>query len=330
MTRGRIAALIIGVLMIAAACMHAGCSHGSDVSVDNAGVPEEFRVDFPTVAELSGEPTFELAADLPSVDSMTVYMVEHPVITADYVEEIGSRLGFEGPAGLIEGGANFSMVDGGTEEVRQLRVWVESGVVKYMVLEPDILYPPYQPSLPSEEEAKRIAFEFIDEAGLLPADYGDFSTSIDDIEVTIGGSYGIGKKGTGEVLEEYPAHLLVNFPRWIGGFPAIGSGIGARICDKGEVGQFVVVWREVSPYEEVAIKPGEQAYQELVTGKGSYHVPLDCERVVVEQVSLGYWVMESPDVRQDYVVPVYQFTGECLDKDGNYLEEFRGWCEALQ
>ena len=325
------------VLLIAAAGMYAGCSHASDVSIDNTAALQEFRIDFPSVAEPSGEPTFELAADLPSVDSMMVYRVEHPVITADYVEEIGRRLGFEGSAHLFEAttGTRITMIDEEPEEVRSLVVWVESdwvesGKIEYRINEPDMLYPGYPPSLPSEEEAKRIAFDFLEEAGLLPADYGEFSTVADDIEVG-----GVGRAGTGTYM--YTTHLLLGFPRRIGGFPVIGEfpihGLGyklwVRVCDKGEVGTASKSWKQVSPYQEVALKPAGQAYQELATGQGSYYVPWDCEKVVVEEVLLAYW-MEREAEPQDYVVPVYEFRGKCLDKDGNYLKEFCGWCVAPQ
>jgi len=134
-----------------------------------------------------------------------------------------------------------------------------------------------------------------------------------------------------EVVEEYVAHLLVRFHRQIDGFPTTGPGnqLGVRIGDEDEVITVLKVWREVTPYNEVVIKTTEQAYQELKSGAGSYDAPLDCEKVVVEQVYLAYW-MEPLDERQEYVVPVYEFKGKCLDKDGEYLEDFVGWCEAVK
>jgi len=44
---------------------------------------------------------------------------------------------------------------------------------------------------------------------------------------------------------------------------------------------------------------------------------------------LAYW-MEPLDEHQEYVVPVYEFKGKCLDKDGEYIEDFTGWCEAVK
>jgi hypothetical protein len=317
MSRKKIIGLIIPVLLIAAG----GC--------------------YPSGAGPSGNPGFELAAtDLPTNNTMMVYKVENPVVTTDSVREIGRKLGFEGSAGYVNGDTKIAMLDEGAEEVRQLSVWVDSGAVEYAIVYPDKLYPPEPPNLPSEEEAKQIAIDFLAQSGLLPPDStvgGSY-----EAEVVAGGTYGIEQEvpeevaeGGGEIepemVEEYVAHLLVRFHRQIDGFPVTGSGnqLGVRIGDEGEVITILKAWREVTPYSEVVIKTPEQAYQELKSGAGSYYAPLDCEKVVVEQVYLAYW-MEPLDEHQDYVVPIYEFKGECLDKDGEYLEDFVGWCEAVK
>jgi hypothetical protein len=326
MIKKKIIGLIIAVFLIAAA----GC--------------------YPPAAGPSGNPSFELAAtDLPTNNTMMVYKVENPVVTTDSVREMGRKLGFEGDAGYIDGETKIAMLDEGAEEVRQVSVWVNSGAVEYAIVYPDKLYPPERPNLPSEEEAGQIAIDFLARSGLLPADATEGGGC--EVEVVTGGTYGIerevpeegveeempeegmedgGETGP-EVVEEYVAHLLVRFHRQIDGFSVTGPGnqLGVRIGDEGEVVTILKVWREVTPYNEVVIKTPEQAYQELKSGAGSYDVPLDCEKVVVEQVYLAYW-MEPLDQHQENVVPVYEFKGKCLDKDGEYLEDFTGWCEAVK
>jgi len=316
MTRKKIIGIIIAVLLIAAG----GC--------------------YP-LAGPSGNPAFELAAtDLPANNTMMVYKVENPVVTTDSVREIGRKLGFEGGAGYIDRDTKIAMLDEGAEEVRQLSVWVNSGAVEYAIVYPDKLYPPEPPNLPSEEEAGQIAIDFLAQSGLLPPDSTVGGSC--EVEVVTGGTYAIeeeapqegveeGGETEPEVVEEYVAHLLVRFHRQIDGFPVTGAGnqLGVRIGDEGEVITILKVWREVTPYNEVVIKIPDQAYQELKSGAGSYDVPLDCEKVVVEQVYSAYW-MEPLDQHQEYVVPVYEFKGKCLDKDGEYLEDFVGWCEAVK
>jgi hypothetical protein len=327
MSKRKIIGIIIAVLLIAAGGsypLYSDLIRGSD---------ESFSVDFPSIEAPSGHPDFELAAiNLPSNNKMMVYKVENPVVTTDSVQQIGGMLGFEGSASYIDRGERIAMLDEGAEEVRHLSVFIESGAVEYIIVYPDKLYPAEPPNLPSEEEARQIAIDFLAQSGLLPADAkaGDSY----ETDVVTGGTCGIVEEGgetEPEVIEEYVAHLLVRFHRQIDGFPVTGSGnnFGVRIGDEGEVIAALNVWRAVTPYNEVIIDTPEQAYQELKSGAGSYYTPLDCEKVVVEQVYLAYW-MELLDQHQEHVVPIYEFKGKCLDKDGEYLEDFVGWCKAVK
>jgi len=267
---------------------------------------------------------FELAADLPLVDSMTVYRFEDPVVTIEYVEELGSRLGFADNASLHYSETSIVMTERGVDRVRQITVWVDTEAIRYQVIEPDIVYPYYPPSLPTEEEAKRIAYEFLRQTGLLPDGYIE-----DGIEAWPEVDYPFHEE------DGYTPYIVVSFPRQIEGLPVIervgGSGdlLRVYICDQGEVGMVEKFWRRIEPYEEVVVKPAKEAYQELVVGKGSWYVHLACETVIVEQVSPAYR-MGKPSIRQDYVLPAYQFKGKCMNENGEYMEEFSGWCEAIQ
>jgi hypothetical protein len=84
----------------------------------------------------------------------------------------------------------------------------------------------------------------------------------------------------------------------------------------------------MSPLSTGNIISQQKAYDDLIQGKGSLDVPLDCMQVVVEQVQLKYW-LDPPSEKQDYAVPVYEFKGQCLDKNGNHLEDFTAWTPAL-
>jgi hypothetical protein len=107
-----------------------------------------------------------------------------------------------------------------------------------------------------------------------------------------------------------------------------GSKIEVSIGDNGEVVRMLWGWRQMSPISDQNIISQKQAYEDLIQGKGSLDIPLDCDRVVVEQVQLKYW-LDPPSEKQAYAVPVYEFTGQCLDKSGRHLEDFTAWTEAL-
>jgi hypothetical protein len=334
MTRKKTIGITVAVLLIAIGSSYS--LYSNLFSGGNAG----FHVNFLYAAGPSSNPSFELTADdLPLDNEMMVYRVENPAVTTESVNEIGKKLGFEGGANYIDEKIKIAMLDEGAEEVRQLSVWVNSGAVEYAIVYPDKLYPLEPPNLPSEEEARQIATDLLAQSGLLPADAA-IGNGL-EAEVLAGGTYGVREKINKEVAEEgeeikqegdeeYVTHLLVRFHRQIDGFPVTGSGnkFGVRIGDEGEVVAILKVWREITPYNEVVINTPQQAYQELISGTGSYYAPLDCEKVVVEQVYLAYW-MEPLDQHQEYVVPVYEFKGKCLNKDGEYLQDFVGWSEAV-
>ena len=315
-----IGVILIGLMVVAGGFypLYADLVRGGEKGASGVGEGETFQVNLPASQAAAGDIAFELATEFPTVDNMMmVYRVKAPDITVEKAIEMGRKLGFEGGAGFIDDATKISMVDESGGEVSQFLVWVNSGALAYRFLEPDKLYPPAPPTLPTDEEAGEIATQFLAEAGLLPA-------GVHVSEVVEGGACG-GPEGS------YVAHLLVRFSYEIGGFPVTGVGdkFGVRIADKGEVVSVYIVWREVEPYKETSIKAPQEAYQDLVAGEGSYVTPSGCQRVLVESVSLAYW-MEGAYQKQEYVIPVYEFRGKCLDGQGNYLENFTGWCQAVQ
>jgi hypothetical protein len=310
--RKLIAVVLVGLMVVA------GGFYPVYADLVRDGEGETFQVNLPASQAAAGDIAFELATELPAVDNMImVYKAKAPDVTIDKVIEVGRKLGFEGGAGFIDDATKIAMLDESDGEVRQLMVWVNSGTLAFHWLEPDKLYPSAAPTLPTDEEAGKIATQFLAEAGLLPA-------GVHVSEVVEGGTYS-GPEGS------YVAHLLVRFSYEIDGFSVTGTGakFGVRIGDKGEVVDLYRVWRETEAYKEIPIKAPQEAYQDLLTGKGSYGTPSGCQKVVIDKVSLAYW-MEAADQKQEYVIPVYEFKGKCLDGQGNYLDDFTGWCQAVQ
>ena len=314
---------IILILCMALLALPAACSNPPDGAVPNGGdVPK------PVLPSPSGDerrhPEFELATDFPTVPEMvTVYRVIPPDITAEWVTELGRKFGFMGEAGSgvpnIISMSDLS-IDGKTR--RGLRVYTNSGGIRYNCpskLEPEE-YPDYPElpsvSLPSYEEAERIAVDFLSERGLLLPDM-----RVNYVDV--GGTYC-------DVI----THLLVRFRRDINGIPVTGPGhkFGVRIGEKGAIGEVFIVHREIEPYQDVPIKSTAEAYEDLKECKNSvgyYVLPLDCKKVVIEEIYLAYWMDPVRD-RQEYVAPVYEFTGECFDEAGNSIGDFTGWVQAMK
>jgi hypothetical protein len=288
-----------------------------------------------------------------------VYKIKSSDITAASVTALGRQLGFTGRASLSDDGTRYIMTAGSGDEEKQLAVWTASGAVEYGYVSPGKLYPSQPPSLPSQSQAETIAYDFLQQADLLPPDYLSLAKVEKDTTVAAGGGYSVSQITTAEAAppvaapapsapgapseeavpsvtsappaaQPVPTYWLVEFPYFIDGMEATGPGskIDVSVGDKGEVVKMVWSWRSTSPLGADNIISEQQAFQALTQGKGSIELPLDCRQVVVEQVQLKYW-LDPPSEKQNYAVPVYEFKGQCQDKNGHTLENFTGWAPAL-
>ena len=320
MTRRRIVTIVFIGLLICGGVLGIWASliSGSNTAENGYEAAREFRVDFPTILDPTGNPTFELSTSLPDADDvMMIQKVKQPNISVNTVTDIGSRLGFVGPTIDLHGKA-LLMANEGTE----LIVWLNAGAIEYN--NGDIVFPKEAPNLPSNEEVKRMATEFLTKAGLLPSD------AIIQEPVPGAAYSGPVESTTGEIVSEsYVAHLLVRFDRYIDGIPVTGTTqLSVRVGNNGEIGRILKVWRELEPNRQTTIKSPEKALQELKDGKSTHDASVDCERVVLKRIYLAYW-MEAASVEQEYVVPVYVFEGESLSQNGEYLGDFHGYCNAV-
>lgn len=308
--------------------------------------------------------TFEATTPLTTNPGQAaVYRVNSSQVTVASVTELGRKLGFTGQASLSPDGTKIVMTQGSGEEARQLAVWTASGAVDYDYVEPYKLYPSTAPSLPSQSQAELIAYNFLQQADLLPPDYRSIAQIADETTVAAGGGYSVGKtyaepaappasaapppaaapsatsapSAPSEETAPSPTHTpmiatywAVAFPLFVDGTEATGPGsmIDVSVGNNGQVMRILSSWRPVSPLRTDNIISVEQAFHALVVGQGSLEVPLDCTKVVVDRIQLKYW-MEPPSEKQDYVLPVYEFTGTCLDQNGKPLESFTGWAPAL-
>lgn len=300
--------LIAAFLALPAACSGPG---GGDV-------PE---ADFPATLGGPRQVQYELGTDFPTVPgTIKTYKVRSADITAESAAEIGRKFGFTGKARLNESSRYkisdyFAMGDNVTNE--RLHVQTHSGAIWYSYHSK--LYPQEFediPSLPSYEEAEKIAVDFLSQRGLLPPD-------VRFNKVGVGNSMG-------DIRGEFATALLVSFRRYIDGIPVTGVGAkyGVRIVENGEVAEVFRSHRKVEPCGEVAIRPPAEAYQDLKDGKGRGGMPSSrAVTVVIDEVTLAYW-MDSVLVMQELVVPVYRFRGECFDESGSYVGDFNGCAQA--
>lgn len=280
---------------------------------------ENLEADIPVSADAAEVPQFELATDFPRVpDQMPVYKPKPPAVTIDSVRELARKFGFEGEPGKVEGERAIIASDKVDGLTRMLRVRINTGGISYTISDAIDPPPDNPPTLTTDEEAMRIATEFLREKGLL-------SPGREAVKVVCGG----GTSGYG------CSHLLVTFtPREIDGVPFTGPGdkFNVRVGDKGKVVDMIVGFQqEFEPYKEtVPIISPEEAYGNLKTGRllapsSSYSY---FKKVIIRDISLAYW-LEPMGVKQEYVLPVYVFRGEYIDEDGETFD-FIEWVDAVK
>ena len=126
------------------------------------------------------------------------------------------------------------------------------------------------------------------------------------------------------------SNLLVKFPYLVDGVQASGPGarIEVTVGNKGEVLEMLWAWRPVTSPSNVGVMSSDEAYRNLINGRGSLDVPSNTSTYNIERVDLSYWINSFTET-QDIILPVYVFKGESLDSKGNRLEDVDAWSSAL-
>jgi hypothetical protein len=299
MQRSKCFLLVTALLIITAS----GCA--ADHPTSSSG---KYKIYIPPVPGVVPAVRFELDHSLLNLPmSAPVYSMVKPDVTLEYVKTLGAKFGLTGE--VTEGSENFLI--GEAETRTYLEVYKASGTFRFTSYSK--LYPDTTPGLPSNDEALKIATDFLVERGLLPQ--GDVASSVD-----------VGGRTNG-----VPSHLLVNFTHVIQ-LTGPGARHGVRIGDKGEVIEVFI--NPTNPlnlpvYETVSLKTLEQAFKDMKS-ENNYSIPTGTAAVHLDSVGVAYW-LEPIDTEQQYVFPVLIFRGRCLDANGNQLSEsFSGVVEAVR
>jgi hypothetical protein len=299
------AGLIVIVLVILTLAGCAGtASPGRSLSAS------ELKLNLPAGRSI-GQIELQMKGDFPRVPELVkIYQIVPPELTVESVTKLGNRLGMTGTANTTDQGL-INMVDQPAETT--LTVYPKSGAIFYGFTNDEKLYPGDTQWLPTAGEAKDIATRYLKRNGLF---YSDVQFS----EVGEGGSM------NGQV-----GHWRVLFSRRINDLTVIGTGAkyAVRVGIKGEVVELLFLHPELEFYQNSAIKPPSQAFEDLKANGGAQLFKPEATKALIEQVSLGYW-MNGINESQEYLLPVYQFKGQCYDGNDKALGDFSGWVEALK
>ncbi len=267
-------------------------------------LPGDMRVNFPAAAP-SSVAGFQTAAVLPALpDKAQVYNLTGPGLTVASLSTLGKRLGLttditQTRAGLIGMSNPYT---GAT-----LKADVNSGIMEYSFP----VSKATMPILPNEVQAKEIAKSYLSQMDLAHG----VLVSGDVREISGNGT---------------PAYMSVRFASVVNGIRTSGPGAlsEVRIGNYGFVTGFTIWNHSIAAAREVPLKSTERGFEDLKNGRGYCVLPPETKNVSIRNASIGYWLDDSSG-KQMYLVPVIEFSGECLDEAGNFLGNFSGWVDAV-
>lgn len=295
----------IGVLACIALAIAVGCLYVVDSDPLSTSLLRTTSAD---------DATYSLAAELPQVKgSYLVYRISPIEITEEQVKEIASRLDLSGtPRVSNKDTGEVLVVDTSKQPEEQVSVYTRSGAVVYHILDKE--FPnevTQQPKLPSDAEAEKIALEYLKKTQMESPDAKIVSVGVNQKQE-------VWEAGATELKVSYDVTKAVRFGRTLDGLTVYGDEFAVILADGGEAVGLVKTWREVVPDGSVSIKSPEQAYTDLLAAKTVRpSVAAEFDRIVIEEVSLGYW-MEPRSVIQETVWPIYVFSGTATH---NNIEE---------
>ena len=157
--------------------------------------------------------------------------------------------------------------------------------------------------LPSDEEAVRIATQFLKEKDLLPN----------------GAELGRAKRGYTVFIDnngnEIPRNgeVTVGFGRKLNNLDVKGAGVSVTLGGNGDIIEYSADWRNYTPYKEYPIKSPETAFGELKK-KGMKTGIEKPGPVSIDSVYLAY-TSKAPAFKEEYLEPVWIFKGQTMTKD---------------
>lgn len=159
-------------------------------------------------------------------------------------------------------------------------------------------------SLPSEEEAVKIANEFLEEWNCLLEGACISNLGVYTIQTI--------NEDTGIVEKETPVFFRISYNRNLDGYPVVGPGDSMEVCigENEEIIYFFETWREVEKAGEISIIDANSAIEKLKQHEtidklaGPEKYPIE-----INEIEIG---SETTGTEQAYYKPVWIFRG----KDG--------------
>lgn len=263
-------------------------------------------------------PEFILNTQFPNEkETIQLYNVKNTELNSEQIQSIAGFFDLKGDLKKYsENTGELKIVDDSYDPQRQISYYPKSGAIVYSI--PDKEYPnavEAQPSLPSRDEAIKIAESFVEKTNT-----SEEEGFVKNVEVNQ--KQQVWKSGAAEPEKSYDITTAVSYSRNLDGIPVYGDEFSVIIGDGGEVVGLVKSWREVEQGGFGRLKKAEDAYDDLCNRDTVNPLNLaEYDIISIDAISLGYW-MEPRIYEQDEVKPVYVFSGTVTkgEKTDPYVE----------
>jgi len=246
---------------------------------------------------------FRLVNPLPNVpEKMMVYKTITPDISREYITRLMNL--FDLKSQIIDQQRQFMVRD----QDRVIEIFKEpgTGYLRYCN-DARLVTTKEARNLPSEDEAIKMAEDFLKTNNLLPENIFFVGVGYSEIR-----NYA----SNGETVSQGRTSIAVGFGFIIDGMKVTGPGAKASVVfgDDGEIIEVSKIWREIEPDKEKKIKTPEEAFAEF---KQRWPDEADAEqfekaliktKVNISETYLTYYA-EPGCIPQMFIEPVYVFKG---------------------
>jgi predicted small secreted protein len=290
--------------------------------LNQANKPESSQIDsasttLPQNSNIAGSRSYQIVLNTPVPtypEKILVYKTVPSTVSREILEEYAKK---------------FNIVDGTFRDrseamslqtkdfIYGVELDKKSGTVIYIVSRRpnDELDSPTK--LPSDEEAVKIATQFLKERNLYPDNV--FLRKIEREYTRFADQNG----------KEIPRNgvVVVWFGRTLNNLEVKGTQLDVEIGGNGEVIGYYATWRDYTPYKEYPLKSPQTAFEELKQ-QGIATGVAKPDTISIDSVTLAY-ATKAGAFKEDYLEPVWVFKGEAI-ANGSSVEQVSKSISALK
>lgn len=248
-----------------------------------------------------------------------VYRFKKPKDPKAEIKSLAKIFGLNGEVQYYQAANEYFIKEGVDDrDYRILRYQINTGRWVYTDMKEYMHNYDYKPqNLPSDEEAKKIALDFLKKNGIYDKRFIYCGVAYDSSGSSLTNDYKILRKD-------------VNFFPVVDGKDVYGvSKIIVTVGDNGKIIEVSKWYKEYEEYKKVKIIPVDKALEKVKKKEASTSINPRAKSATIKEAFLAYWEDAGTIDEQPYLQPVWVFTGEAVTEDGK-VESFDAIVPAIE